>query len=286
MSNTWAGYEASRSKSQEGKGKLYELVLSTGQRFNDADYPVDDSGLHICSIKNIQAIAAEHDVVAIFLSIGGNDVYLRPDIQMDLVRSLIPCRGHLRQKVADEFSERYSNLLVQLRLACPNATIVPTIPYHPHRSFGLMHHTQKSKTAKVARLAQWLLLSRLVTPMIKRMLGIAKAMSLPVIDLSRTFDPENATHYGSGVIGEEAASGASWSGAEPSNVSNRLTAQLIAHIYHELCHGKEGAEEKGEKREKRGKKGANLYYIPPRGPETVHSIPLSDMDNYRFGVLG
>lgn len=46
---------------------------------------------------------------------------------------------------------------------------------------------------------------------------LAVEFSLPIIDLSRTFDPNNKNHYGSTPI-------------EPSNTSGQFIADLIAQV--------------------------------------------------------
>jgi len=62
------------------------------------------------------------------------------------------------------------------------------------------------------------------------MLKLAHQNQLPIIDLSRTFDPQDESHYGTGNSREKNDLGVPWSGAEPSNVSSKFIAQLAMHI--------------------------------------------------------
>lgn len=55
------------------------------------------------------------------------------------------------------------------------------------------------------------------------MAQLAVEYRLPIIDLSRTFDPNKKSHYGSTPI-------------EPSNISGQFIADLIAQVLHGEIH--------------------------------------------------
>merc|ERR1719245_1057617 len=60
----------------------------------------------------------------------------------------------------------------------------------------------------------------------ERICTVAEEYGLPVIDLSRTFDPSNAAHYGTTEI-------------EPSNVSGQFIVDLIRHVVESFDFDKE-----------------------------------------------
>lgn len=65
--------------------------------------------------------------------------------------------------------------------------------------------------------------------MVLEMLNLGREYGCPIVDLSQTLDPGCEEHYGTGEIGKVNELGTAWSGAEPSDVSNNFTAQLLAH---------------------------------------------------------
>merc|ERR1711998_823304 len=80
----------------------------------------------------------------------------------------------------------------------------------------------------LAKGAQSIFLKHLVTPMARQFLIIAQERCLPVLDLSRTFDPHDITHYG--CMDEEGSQDTWWSGAEPSDISQTFIADLVVHV--------------------------------------------------------
>ena len=64
-----------------------------------------------------------------------------------------------------------------------------------------------------------------MTPLVQEVMKLANKYKLNVIDLSKTFNPRFAGHYGT-----EEQERTDWSGAEPSNISNHLIAGLFIKI--------------------------------------------------------
>lgn len=213
--NPWSQYEYARKKvfgNEEGK------------------YPVAKDG-NIYSLQNLANLTNVHMVI---VSIGGNDLYLDPNMQLTLVKSLIPFKSGLRDVEVEKFSKRYKDLMHKISNIVPYAIIMPVIPYHPHYDFPLFQLPYKaSKFKKWALLkSQYLFLSKLVTPMVKEILSINLALgsngmhTMHIMDLSKTFDPKNQTHYGS----ESKSFPSGWSGAEPSIITIQYMVQMIARI--------------------------------------------------------
>jgi len=215
--NGWAGYEHARKQLFENSSE-------------DASYYVAQDNC-IYSIENLKRLK---NVKYIVVSIGGNDVYLSAKIQRKLYKSLMPFKGHLANEVALEFGGRVAEILRALKDAVPDAVIIPVIVYHPHYKFSI-----SGVESWFALSAQKFFLSKLVSPMSQQFLSLAQHYALPVIDLSRTFNPNDETHYGTEAIDEKGL--ASWSGAEPSNVSQHFIAQLVLHVIKHVRPDRDGS---------------------------------------------
>lgn len=221
--NPWMRYQIARNK-----------AFTTPETKGDVKYPVHEDG-NIYSFRNLASLAKSSDVQVVVLSIGGNDLYLRPDMQIKLAKSLVSGKGHLRDTEAKSFGLRYQQILEKISAAAPGATIIPVVPYHPHFSFSLLYGAQTGSGVGtilpwLTKQMQWLFLSKLVSPLVKEILlaslNFKGANSVHVIDLSKTFDPKDETDYGTGAIGKS-TSFAPWSGAEPSCKSSLYIAHLI-----------------------------------------------------------
>jgi hypothetical protein len=135
--NSWGGYESARSymfaDSKEPSDKTYKHLVA------------EDGCIH--SIENLKKL---ENVTHVVVSIGGNDVYLTPSVQIALAKSLVPTQSHIREKIGAEFGQRVEAIVDQIAKAAPNALIVPVIVYHPHNQFpifgtgGLTMFLQKS----------------------------------------------------------------------------------------------------------------------------------------------
>ena len=264
----WSTYQRSRDEVYDALKQQDLAWYNAAAESGETKYTVSQDDGFIHSFRNLAELTQRRDLIVrlVVLSIGGNDLYLRPEIQLELMRSLVPCRGHLRKRVAVDFGQRYHGILTAIRTVAPSAQILPVIPYHPHVDFplvspgsvlyglpstlrsclGLFSSACLHRT--VTRLQQWVL-PTLVTPMVQELLRAVaatnrdalsgstngetddKGSGLPVpavVDLSKTFDPTNASEYGTGNPTAVNAFGVDWSGVEPSCKSSRYIAELIA----------------------------------------------------------
>ena len=214
-SNSWMGYQHERERMCKA---LHNDSLDR------------DGYKHLCSadgsIKSVDNIARLKNVKHIFLSVGGNDVYLRADVQKKLASSLMGCNG--RHEVGKEFKERLNTIVVELKKVISSDTLItPVIVYHPHYDQSLSGLSPNTCLGSVSISIQKMFLSWLVTPMVRSVLEVCSQHSLSAIDLSQTFDPTNIRHYGNMKHPEAPWN---WSGAEPSDVSQIFIAKLMMHV--------------------------------------------------------
>eukprot|EP01064_Diplonema_japonicum_P022403 TRINITY_DN3214_c0_g5_i1.p1 TRINITY_DN3214_c0_g5~~TRINITY_DN3214_c0_g5_i1.p1 ORF type:complete len:373 (+),score=64.78 TRINITY_DN3214_c0_g5_i1:59-1120(+) len=222
--NAWYRYQWSREEEHKN---------------HPEDDPLDKDGYkHLVDpkskcVKSVENIKRLKNVKYIFLSVGGNDVYLHADIQTGLIKSLIPGFGSYRTDIGNAFYERLSKIVKALKENIPGAVIVPVLVYHPHHEFSISGIPRNSTLGCVAGSIQKNFLSRMVTPMVQKVLEIASVEGLHVVDLSQTLDPFNERHYGN--MDKMLPM---WSGAEPSDVSQNFIAKLIQHVVaqHEAGH--------------------------------------------------
>jgi len=200
----------------------------------DLEYKADEDG----KIRSVKLLEGMQNVAAVVLSVGGNDVYLKKDIQADLAYSLVPGFEGNRQKVAKEFGIRYREIVESVRAAAPGAKLVLVIPYRPHQDFSIVTGAPdidaegakvEDAFGSVGRSFETRFLPEMVTPMVREILAVGREVGCPVIDLSRTLKIDEESHYGTGRIGETNELGAPWSGAEPSDISTKFIARLIEH---------------------------------------------------------
>jgi hypothetical protein len=232
-------------------GRERKKQFNTPETEGDIYYPVSEVDGSIYSFENLKKINASKNVRVIVLSIGGNDIYLRREIQEKMFRSLLPGKGHLLDEVAQEFGQRYQAILSKIKeIVSTNeknneteTLIIPIIPYHPHHKFSLLFGAPSSSFQGKLKVFSWLAekmqyvcLSKLVSPLVKQILQTCLSTSstdtsnpVQVIDLSKTFDPNDETDYGTGKVSRHNTH-AGWSGAEPSNKSSMYIARLISAI--------------------------------------------------------
>ncbi len=173
-------------------------------------------------------LARLKNVRCILLSVGGNDLLLNPAFQMELAKSALPFQSYRRTALAQQFRQRYEAILDLIRMAAPRALIVPIICYHPHYQFSLLGVTRGITGAMALQLQKWYL-AFLVTPLIQQVIALCHERGFPIIDLSRTFDPSNAAHFGTGEI-KTRTPFCAWSGCEPSNISSQFIAELAIYV--------------------------------------------------------
>lgn len=194
----------------------------------DVEYRVDEDG----KIRTVRALADLENVEWCILSVGGNDVYLKPQVKADLLLG----RG---EDCARAFGQRYRDIIASVRKAAPAAKLAIVIPYQPHDDFSLVMGAPIDSQGKkisgdilgdIVRSWERQNLSGLVTPLVKEILRVAQEEGCPVVDLSKTLDPRVEEHYGTGKIGVVNSLGAPWSGAEPSDMSTGFMATLLAEV--------------------------------------------------------
>jgi hypothetical protein len=195
----------------------------------DQDYLISQHG-NVYSVKNLEKVK---NVKYVLVSVGGNDVYLQASIQISLFLSLLPFQSFRREAVGKEFGKRLSRILKKLEAAVPDAIVIPVIVYHPHYDFSLsgLNH---GVGGFIAKTIQKFCLKTMTTAMVRQFMLYARDRHLPVIDLSRTFNPWDVSHYGTEEIGKFNYIDAPWSGAEPSNISNVFICRLVEHVMKEF----------------------------------------------------
>lgn len=174
------------------------------------DYCVAEDG-NIYSIENLRFTK---EVKYVALSIGGNDALREARNLFKLVGSVIPYFRVWRHLYASDFNARLRILIHEIRDAAPEALIIPIIFYHPHYEAA----------GKLLKRPVKAYLKDILTPMARSYLFVAQELGLPVIDLSQTFDPSNIRHYSTM---SKKVEGRTWSGMEPSDVSQNFIAELI-----------------------------------------------------------
>lgn len=213
--NGWSQYESARNR-----------VFSDSAEPADRTYAhlrAEDGNIH--SVANLRKLK---NVKCAVVSLGGNDVYLSRDVQIALIKSLNPFQRHLREEVAEQFRERLLSIFEAFdQVMDPASFVLPVIVYHPHHGFSISG-LQSGCKGFLAKTAQSVFLKHLVTPMARQFLVIAQERCLPVLDLSRTFNPNDVTHYG--TMDMDGTAEVNWSGAEPSDTSQGFIAELIMHV--------------------------------------------------------
>ena len=212
--NSWLMYQGARTRAHKNDA--------------EADALDKDGYKHLCGADGVIRTADNLGALGpsvrhVFLSIGGNDIYLNAGVQTDLGGSLVPFCDK-REAVADALAARVNKLLDEVEAQVPGARITPVICYHPHHAFSISG-LRKGCLASVAKCVQQRYLGWMVTPIIRSLLRICRQRGYHAIDLSQTFDPTNERHYGTMDVTDGA-----WSGAEPSDVSHCFTARLMMDV--------------------------------------------------------
>jgi len=246
----------------------------------DRKYPVAKDGY----IRSVASLRRLKNVEWALISIGGNDVLLNPFVQSTLTTSLLPGQEGNRETVASEFGARLRGLVESVRKAQPDASVALVVPYRPHLEHSLVFGApvdadgEKISGDFVGDLARGLerqYLSTLVTPMAREILAVGRELGCPVVDLSKTFDPSEEQHYGTGRIGNVNELGVAWSGAEPSDVGSAFVAELLTRVVQDGP-PVEPAIYSG-KPEQRGSGWSLMVKSQPNDP--------LDADTYQFGPV-
>ncbi|CAM9665955.1 unnamed protein product [Ectocarpus sp. 12 AP-2014] len=166
-------------------------------------YPVEEDGV-VRPLKLLREAKPTHVV----LSIGGNDARIRflqsrnPDVVTELMTT-------------DGFVANLRRVVETIRAEITHNIILVYVYMPEFKTFPLLSMLPPAR-----------ILKRLLVNFSKFFIELAVEFHLPIIDLSRTFNPNNKRHYGSTPI-------------EPSNVSGQFIADLIAQVLAQFRFGEE-----------------------------------------------
>ncbi|ETO20713.1 hypothetical protein RFI_16505 [Reticulomyxa filosa] len=182
-------------------------LVSAREKYQMCPYPVDNSGLLLplkllrdAKKNNKFKLFEEKNAISpvVILSIGANDVrknlkYTKPDLVIEMLQKKVQFEENMEQIVKMIVNDLRFNLILVLA-------------YEPHEDcFKEMLHFGREELLDVM---EWTAV---------RMLGLASRNGLPLMDLSRTLNPFERTHYSKTPF-------------KPSNQSAEMIADLIAHI--------------------------------------------------------
>ncbi|CAM9888599.1 unnamed protein product [Ascophyllum nodosum] len=188
------------------RGRTPASFYQRGRRkANMEPYPMDEDGV-VRPLNLLRKAKPTHVV----LSIGGNDARVRflQSRDPDVVTELMVNDGlvaNLRRLIEFIKAEVTSNIIL-VYVYMPQFKMIPILSFLPPPS----------------------ILQRLLVNFSKFFIEIANDHCLPLIDLSRTFDPNNRSHYGSTPI-------------EPSNLSGQFIADLTLKVLQEFRFGEEAS---------------------------------------------
>jgi len=134
----------------------------------------------------------------VVLSVGGNDV-----------RAML--HNFSQQALAAGMAQLAQNAeLIVKKLLAMQLNVAVVICYEPYHDFAPMYGLQREQLLQVINVGA------------TQMFALCAQYGLPVIDLSRTFDPFDRTHYGSTSI-------------EPSNKSGQFIADLVQRVHEDFA---------------------------------------------------
>ncbi|CAM9159586.1 unnamed protein product, partial [Hapterophycus canaliculatus] len=157
-------------------------------------YPVGEDGV-VRPLQLLRKTKPTHVV----LSIGGNDARIRflqsrnPDVITELM-------------ITDGFVANLRRVIETIRAEITPNIILVYVFMPEFKTAPLLHMLPPAR-----------ILQHLLVNFSKFFIELAVEFRLPIIDLSRTFDPTDKNHYGTTPI-------------EPSNVSGQFIADLIAKV--------------------------------------------------------
>lgn len=169
-------------------------------------YPCNDEG----KVVPIELLQKHNDIDMSVVSVIGND------FRVKLWKITKGVNYFIDSILNDNYISDYNHLITNIKLRTHKMILVCVyIPYiGPNSPFQLLSNYSSSIYDRIREF----------------IISLGRKYDIPVLDLSRTFDPYNREHYGSTVI-------------EPSNLSNKCIADCIDYIYRNYC-------------------GHNVYYAP------------------------
>lgn len=192
------------------KGKTPGHHYQEGRlKYKLENYPVSADG-KVYPIELIKKNKNPSKKNVAVLSVGGNDA-----------RVCLYCLAQGWQGVYNKmeekgFSKNYAEIVKSLIDATGNVILV--LVYKPYKDFFPQYHSEFDKLLDVVR---------------KMLLAQARVFKIPIIDLSKTFDPNDPTHYGEGN---------GTSPIEPSNKSSQFIADLIAAVINDFKFGTDSSK--------------------------------------------
>mmetsp|Transcript_59750 Transcript_59750/g.98643 ORF Transcript_59750/g.98643 Transcript_59750/m.98643 type:complete len:679 (+) Transcript_59750:31-2067(+) len=186
------------------------VYVDARKEFGLAPYPTDKNNAgKVEPLKILKRMIDSKEVVVdvdtnthikptVVLSIGGNDGRV---LLFDFTFNL--------QNIAEGMNKLQQNFdtIVQTLLYELNVNVIAVVVYEPYSDFAAGFNISRDQLLQIFELGA------------NNIFALAEMYALPVIDLSRTFDPFDRTHYGSTSI-------------EPSNLSGQFIVDLI-HFVHE-----------------------------------------------------
>lgn len=146
---------------------------------------------------NMNTSTSTRDNMAV-ISMGGND------LRANLLRIVLGADTYMNSVLTKEFIASYEKIITDTQKICDKIVLISIyLPYlGPGSSYALYSSFAKPIMHK------WH----------KFLYGIAEKHNIPVIDLGKTFNPQDRSHYGKVET-------------YPSNKSNKCIADCISHIY-------------------------------------------------------
>eukprot|EP00455_Lapot_gusevi_P022079 TRINITY_DN2300_c0_g1_i4.p1 TRINITY_DN2300_c0_g1~~TRINITY_DN2300_c0_g1_i4.p1 ORF type:complete len:337 (-),score=89.92 TRINITY_DN2300_c0_g1_i4:208-1119(-) len=152
----------------------------------------------------LRVLAETPGVTHAVLSVGGNDV-----------RVIL---GNMRQlpNVQREFLENYPNIVESILHTLPAPRLALMLQYCPSLNADRVYHVYRAMSALPGPGDGLSKLHTLMARMYAPSFHIARVLHLPIIDLTRSFNPHDDTLYHSQI--------------EPSAIGSKLIAKIIAHV--------------------------------------------------------
>jgi hypothetical protein len=157
-------------------------------------YPCSDDG-KVYPIKQLYEINTDLAVI----SMGGND------FRVNLLKIIKGVDWFINSVITSEFVENLKYVISNVKLGVNKGKVILICVYFPY--LGIRSPYQALSPFK----------DKIYNKLFEIFTQIAHEYNIPILDLSRTFDPYNRSHYGTTEI-------------EPSDLSNKCIAQCINYI--------------------------------------------------------
>jgi len=187
-------------------GSKPRSVYALSREYNGLDkYPIENNG-HVVPLKLLKNGDATHVV----LSIGGNDARSAFAESFDL-------ENIYRDMINNGIEKNLRTLVQRIIEKCPKLILV------------YVYHPQITMVPLLYMLPPANVVTELLIKFSPLYFAVARDFNLPIIDLSRTFNPHDSDDYGTTPI-------------EPSNKSGMYIAKLAQHIIEDFSFGNDSAK--------------------------------------------